>query len=96
VPVERRVVQVLDVIDQVPGRVVLDRRQRLGSSRAFRTTSMLPLQDRYHNRFQVIDPDATGDRVLMAQLPGAKVCQTYAERRNGTEVAVSEIFIHGA
>jgi len=65
-------------------------------ARAFRTTSMLPLQDRYHNRFQVIDPDAKGDRVLMARMPGAKVRQTYAERHHGTEVAVSEIFIHGA
>lgn len=65
-------------------------------ARAFRTTSMLPLQDRYHNRFQIIDPDAKGDRVLMARMPGAEVRQTYAERRNGTEVAVSEIFIHGA
>jgi hypothetical protein len=65
-------------------------------ARAFRTTSMLPLQDRYHNRFQIIDPDAQSDRVLMARMPGAKVRQTYAERRQGTEVAVSEIFIHGA
>ena len=65
-------------------------------ARAFRTTSRLPLQDRYHNRFQIIDPDAEGDRVLMARMPGAEVRQTYAERRHGTEVAVSEIFIHGA
>ena len=65
-------------------------------ARAFRTTSMLPLQDRYHNRFQIIDPDAEGDRVLMARMPGAEVRQTYPERRNGTGVAVSEIFINGA
>lgn len=65
-------------------------------ARAFRTTSMLPLQDRYHNRFQIIDPDAKGDRVLMARMPGAEVRQTYPERRHGTDVAVSEIFIHGA
>jgi hypothetical protein len=65
-------------------------------ARVFRTTSMLPLQDRYHNRFQVIDPEAKGDRVLMARMPGAKVRQTYAERHHGMEVAVSEIFIHGA
>jgi len=64
-------------------------------ARAFRTTSMLPLQDRYHNRFQIIDPDATGDRVLMARMPGAQVRQTYQERLNGMDVAVSEIFING-
>lgn len=64
-------------------------------ARAFRTTSMLPLQDRYHNRFQIIDPDAAGDRVLMARMPGAAVRHTYPERRNGTDVAVSEIFIPG-
>ena len=64
-------------------------------ARAFRTTSMLPLQDRYHNRFQIIDPDAEGDRVLMARMPGAQVRQTYPERLNGTDVAVSEIFIKG-
>ncbi len=64
-------------------------------ARAFRTTSMLPLQDRYHNRFQIIDPDATGDRVLMARMPGAQVRQTYQERHNGAEVSVSEIFING-
>ncbi|ETX07015.1 hypothetical protein [Candidatus Entotheonella palauensis] len=64
-------------------------------ARAFRTTSMLPLQDRYHNRFQIIDPDAAGDRVMMARMPGAEVRQTYQERCNGTEVAVSEIFING-
>ena len=56
---------------------------------------MLPLQDRYHNRFQIIDPDATGDRVLMARMPGAQVRQTYQERLNGMDVAVSEIFING-
>lgn len=56
---------------------------------------MLPLQDRYHNRFQIIDPDAKGDRVLMARMPGAEVRQTYQERRNGQDVAVSEIFING-
>jgi hypothetical protein len=65
-------------------------------ARAFRTTSMLPLQDRYHNRFQIIDPDAEGDRVLMARMPGAEVRQTYPERRHATDVAVSEIFINGA
>ena len=65
-------------------------------ARAFRTTSMLPLQDRYHNRFQIIDPDAEVDRVLMARMPGAEVRQTYPERRNGRDVAVSEIFINGA
>ena len=65
-------------------------------ARAFRTASMLPLQDRYHNRFQIIDPDAEDDRVLMARMPGAEVRQTYPERRNGTEVAVSQIFINGA
>jgi hypothetical protein len=65
-------------------------------ARAFRTTWMLPLQDRYHNRFQIIDPDAEGDRVLMARMPGAAVRQTYLERRNGTDVAGSEIFINGA
>jgi hypothetical protein len=64
-------------------------------ARAFRTTSMLPLQDRYHNRFQIIDPDAVGDRVLMARMPGAQVRQTYPERLNGMDVAVSEIFING-
>jgi hypothetical protein len=64
-------------------------------ARAFRTTAMLPLQDRYHNRFQIIDPDATGDRVLMARMPGAQVRQTYQERLNGMDVAVSEIFING-
>lgn len=65
------------------------------AAHAFRTTSMLPLQDRYHNRFQIIDPNAAGDRVLMARMPGATVRQTYPERLNGTDVAVSEIFIHG-
>ncbi len=64
-------------------------------ARAFQSTSMLPLQDRYHNRFQIIDPDASGDRILMARLPGAKVRQTHQERLNGTEVAVSEIYING-
>jgi hypothetical protein len=54
------------------------------------------LQDRYHNRFQIIDPDAEGDRVLMARMPGAEVRQTYPERRHATDVAVSEIFINGA
>jgi hypothetical protein len=64
-------------------------------ARAFRTTAMLPLQDRYHNRFQIIDPEAVGDRVLMARMPGAQVRQTYPERLHGVEVAVSEIFING-
>jgi len=61
----------------------------------FRTTTRLPLQDRYHNRFQIIDPAAVGDRVLMARMPGAGVRQTYPERRHGEEVMVSEIFING-
>ncbi len=65
-------------------------------ARAFRTTTMLPLQDRYHNRFQIIDPDADGDSVLMARMPGAAVRQTYQERRSGTDVSVSEIFINGS
>jgi hypothetical protein len=64
-------------------------------ARAFRTTAMLPLQDRYHNRFQIIDPEAIGDRVLMARMPGAQVRQTHPERLHGMDVAVSEIFIHG-
>jgi hypothetical protein len=65
-------------------------------ARAFRTTSRLPLQDRYHNRFQIIDPTAPGDSVLMARMPGAEVRQTYQERHHGTDVTVSEIFINGA
>ena len=65
-------------------------------AQAFRTTSMLPLQDRYHNRFQIIDPDAVGDRVLMARMPGAAVRQTYQERRDGTDISMAEIFIHGS
>ncbi len=65
-------------------------------ARAFRTTAVLPLQDRYHNRFQIIDPEAHGDRVLMARMPGAQVRQTYRERHAGADVAMSEIFIDGA
>lgn len=65
-------------------------------AKAFRTTSTLPLQDRYHNRFQIIDPDAAGDRVLMARMPGADVRQTYQERQQGTDVTMSDIFINGA
>ena len=64
-------------------------------ARGFRTTAMLPLQDRYHNRFQIIDPAAVGDRVLMARMPGASVRQTYTARREGKDVAESEIFING-
>ena len=65
-------------------------------AKAFRTKSMLPLQDRYHNRFQIIDPEAVGDRVLMARMPGAEVRQTYQERQQGTDVTLSDIFINGA
>ena len=62
---------------------------------AFRSTTMLPLQDRYHNRFQIVDPNATGDRILMARMPGAEARQTHQERLNGIEVAISDIFING-
>jgi hypothetical protein len=72
------------------GEVVLPGNQ---VARAFRTTSMLPLQDRYHLRFQIVDPGAEGDRILVARLPGAQVRQAYHERLYGTEEAVSDIFI---
>ena len=65
------------------------------AARGFRTTTPLPLQDRYHNRFQIIDPDAAGDRVLMARMPGASVRQTYVERPYREDAAVSELFING-
>lgn len=64
-------------------------------SKAFRTTSMLPLRDRYHNRFQIIDPEATDDRVLKARMPGPEVRQMYLERCGGIDTATSEIFING-
>lgn len=63
-------------------------------ARAFRSTSRLLLQDRYHHRFQLVEPGANGGRVLIARLPGADVRQTYQERLNGTDRTVSEIFIH--
>lgn len=62
-------------------------------AQAFRTTSMLPFQDRYHLRFQIVDPGAEGDRILIARLPGAQVRQAYYERLYGAEEAVSDIFI---
>lgn len=63
-------------------------------ARAFRSTSRLLLQDRYHHRFQLVEPGANGGRVLIARLPGAHMRQTYQERLNGMDRAVSEIFIH--
>lgn len=64
-------------------------------AQAFRSTSMLPFRDRYHNRFQIVDPAADGDRILMARMPGADVRQARSERLNGTDLTVSEIFIKG-
>ena len=64
-------------------------------AQAFRSTTMLPLRDRYHNRFQIVDPTADGDRIVMARMPGADVRKTHSERVNGSEAGVSDIFIKG-
>ncbi len=65
-------------------------------ARAFRSTSRLLLQDRYHHRFQIVEPGANGGRILMARLPGANVRQMHHERLNRSEEAVSDIFITSA
>ena len=64
-------------------------------ARVFQTTSMLAVQDRYHNRFQIVEPGPNGGRILIARLPGPSVRQASQARWGEADRKISKIFITG-